>query len=115
MSKTIQDLEAEVSELKERIRGMVKTMREVDDYHDAIVKLTAQKYEAIIEERVQETVKQCLEKPQPGDFVMLAIERKKAELRDSILTDLREAQSHIDSDHLLFAAGCIEEAIEKLQ
>ena len=48
----------------------------VDAYANAVRSHLAQRYEAIIEERVRETVEQRLQRPQPGDAVHAAMLRE---------------------------------------
>jgi hypothetical protein len=81
MSKTIEELETAVADARLELGADhydIVNQHAVDTLLAAQERLTAQKYEAIIEERVQETVKQRLTKPQPGDVVHTAWQELRA-------------------------------------
>jgi hypothetical protein len=79
---SIEELQAEVRYQYDRVSENFNPdeLAGLDDFEAAVVKLTAQKYEAIIEQRVAETVRQRLEHPEPGDFVVRCAERRREEL-----------------------------------
>ena len=100
MSKTIEELEVELA----RVRAAVQldfrstheeSQAELDKVCAAQEKLTAQKYEAIIEERVRETVEQRLTRPQLGDYVMSAIDKQKEELRARFYRGLQDGHGKV--------------------
>lgn len=81
MSDLIKELEERVNGLRASIdRTYPPEWGELREFEAAVTKLVAQKYEAIIEERVADTVKQRLENPLKGDFVIQLAERRREHL-----------------------------------